>query len=60
MSGFEDDFGELVEPSPAQEDVLDLLEPTIEVGGEDCLLLEEEEEVKETDITIEAVPGKTA
>ena len=58
MSGFEDDFGELVEPSPAQEDAVDLLEPALEVVAENCLLQEEEEEVQEKDIKIETVPGK--
>ena len=59
MSGFEDDFGEMVESAPTLDDVVDLLEPTPVEHTEDTvgeLLTQEDVEVKETEI--ETVAGR--
>ena len=59
MSGFEDDFGEMVESAPTLDDVVDLLEPIAVEHTEETvaeLLTQEDVEVKETDI--ETVAGK--
>ena len=58
MSGFEDDFGEMVESAPPLDDV-DLLEPTPVEHTEDTvgeLLTQEDVEVKENEI--ETVAGR--
>eukprot|EP00090_Calanus_glacialis_P042683 TRINITY_DN7567_c0_g1_i2.p1 TRINITY_DN7567_c0_g1~~TRINITY_DN7567_c0_g1_i2.p1 ORF type:complete len:212 (-),score=62.73 TRINITY_DN7567_c0_g1_i2:131-706(-) len=60
MSGFEDDFGEMVESAPTLDDVVDLLEPTPVEHTEDTvgeLLTQEDVEVKETEIeTVAELP----
>ena len=60
MSGFEDDFGEVVEPVTVKEDVADLLETKVENTEEATLdlLCPQEEEVVETIFENETVNGK--
>ena len=62
MSGFEDDFGEMVESGPPSDDIKDLLEPLAVEHTEDIvpeLLTQEEDQTKEPDVEAETVAGKT-
>merc|ERR1711892_159530 len=58
MSGFEDDFGEMVESGPPSDDIKDLLEPLAVEHTEVIvpeLLTQEEDQTKEPDVEAETV-----